>query len=302
MEYVQHISKHYSKGILPRLNNMISAAKHQADVNHVTGDEHFLALFLKGNKTVLTIHDCRFLEHPNPLFRVILKLFWLTLPVRKAKYITVVSEKTRLEVLKNSTADPGKIQVIPNFVFGHLKRNDEYTIRKKPVILQIGVTYNKNIDRVAEALSGIDCELVIVGKPSDEQIKILNDNCIQYKILAGISNEEVYQQYCNCNMVMFASTLEGFGLPIIEANTVGRPVITSNIEPMTSVANDAACFVDPYSVDSIRNAVIRIINDHAYRDQLVQNGFVNSKRFSIETVADQYHRLYQKVLAGNKAA
>jgi glycosyltransferase involved in cell wall biosynthesis len=208
----------------------------------------------------------------------------------------VVSEKTKQDVLANSSFDARRVEVIPNFVFDYFRKSENYTQRKRPVILQVGITYNKNIERVADALRGIDCELVIIGRPTELQLKILKDNCINYKCLVGLSNDEVYRQYVNCNMVMFASTLEGFGLPIIEANTVGRPVITSNMEPMISVAGDSVCMVDPYNVESIRNAVLKIMNDENYRDNLIEKGLENAKRFSVENVSGLYYGLYKRVL------
>lgn len=299
MEYVQYGSKRFSKGIIDRLRNMIDANRHQGDVNHVTGDEHFLAILMNKNKNILTIHDCRFLEHPNPLAKVILKFFWLTLPLKRVRYITAVSEKTRQEILSNATFDPDRIIVIPNFVFGYFQRHDKLFNEEEPVILHVGTTYNKNLEMVAESLCGIRCKLIIIGKPSESQLKALDENNIKYEFFFEVSNEDVFKKYCEADIVMFVSTLEGFGLPIIEANAVGRPIITSNIEPMTSVSGGSACLVDPYDVASIRNGVIRIMNDRAYRDELVQKGLENVKRFRVEEVAKMYHQLYDKVLKEN---
>jgi glycosyltransferase involved in cell wall biosynthesis len=299
MEYVQYGSKRFSKGIIDRFMNMIDANRHQGDVNHVTGDEHFLTILMRKSKNILTIHDCRFLMHPNPLARIILKFFWLTLPLKRVRYITAVSEKTKQEILSNARFQPERIMVIPNFVFGYFQRNNKPFEQQEPVILQVGTTYNKNLEMVAEALCGIRCKLIIIGKPSESQLKALDENNINYRYFFEVSNEDVFKKYCEADMVMFISTLEGFGLPIIEANAVGRPIITSNIEPMTSVAGDSACFVDPYDVNAVRNGVIRIINDRFYREELVHKGLENVKRFRVEEVAKMYHQLYQRVLDEN---
>ena len=96
-------------------------------------------------------------------------------------------------------------------------------------------------------------------------------------------------------MLMFASTYEGFGLPIVEANAVGRPVVTSNLSPMPEVAADAACLVDPHDVGSIRVGVKRIINDGLYRESLVAAGYRNAQRFRPATVAGNYALLYRQV-------
>lgn len=293
-------SKRFSKGVLSRLMNMMEAAREQTDINHITGDVHFLALFMRSQNTVLTIHDCRFLEHPNPVYRGLLKMFWLTLPLKKIKYVTVVSEKTRNDILNNSTANPDQIRVIPNFVFSYFKKQEPTQKRTKPVILQIGTSYNKNIERVAAALCGLDCTLEIIGKPNEVQTKMLNDHSIDYTVFTNLSNEEVYHRYCNCDILLFASTYEGFGLPIIEAQTVGRPVITSNLDPMIEVAGGAALLVDPFSVDSIRNAVIQLMNNSELKRTLVEKGRENARTYQVERVAAAYHALYHEILNTNR--
>ena len=95
--------------------------------------------------------------------------------------------------------------------------------------------------------------------------------------------------------MIFASTYEGFGLPIIEANAVGRPVVTSKLSPMTEVAGDAASLVNPYDSSNIRAGVMRIINDPFYRESLVKAGFENALRFSAESVAESYAKVYRKL-------
>jgi glycosyltransferase involved in cell wall biosynthesis len=88
-------------------------------------------------------------------------------------------------------------------------------------------------------------------------------------------------------------------MPILEGNAVGRPVITSNIYSMPEIAGDAAILVDPYNIEEIRNGIVRIINDKIYRDQLVQNGFINIKRYNAHLVANKYFKLYCEIAAGS---
>jgi glycosyltransferase involved in cell wall biosynthesis len=84
-------------------------------------------------------------------------------------------------------------------------------------------------------------------------------------------------------------------MPILEAQTVGRPVVTSNISSMPEVAGSAACLVDPYSVESIRAGVLRVIEDAEYRANLISAGFENTQRFKAETVARAYAELYAEL-------
>ena len=94
---------------------------------------------------------------------------------------------------------------------------------------------------------------------------------------------------------MFASTYEGFGVPIIEAQAMGRVVITSNIEPMNKVAGNGAIIVDPYDVNSIKEAVLRIIDNVELRNDIILKGLKNASKYSSESIASKYLKLYKKV-------
>lgn len=285
-----------SKGIWRRVFEAIRAAWNQGDVNHVTGDVHFLTYFMRRHRTLLTIHDCVSLERLSGIKYWTLWFFWYWLPSRRSAAITVISDSTKKELQRHIGSDNYRIVVIPNCV------SPDYQFVPKPFdatcprILQVGTTKNKNIDRVATALRGITCKLVIVGKLSSEQVECLEQNEIHYENHVGISHNEMVKQYALADVVMFASLYEGFGLPIIEANATGRPVIASNLYSMPEVGGNAACYVDPFSVDSIKDAVMKISNDSAYRSSLIENGLNNAKRFSAKSIALLYADLYRSLL------
>ena len=125
---------------------------------------------------------------------------------------------------------------------------------------------------------------------------------VEFSTVANISDQEIIEKYKQSDIVILASTYEGFGLPIIEANAVGRPVITGNILSMPEVAGNAACLVNPFDVESIRTGIFRLIQDTAYREELVQNGFKNVERFKPEAIAMQYLALYRELLGKQKTA
>lgn len=292
-------SKFPSRGLFRRLYNIFEACFRQGDINHITGDVHYLAYFLKKNKTVLTIHDCVTLERLTGLKQKIFLFLWYWLPIKRSCMVTVISNSTKRELARYLNVREGKIRVVPDCVSPKFKPSPTNTWNKaKPVILQVGTAANKNISRVAEALAGINCHLRIIGKLSNEQINALEWHRIEYSTIARIPDEQVVKEYRDADMVIFASTYEGFGLPILEAQATGRPVVTSNILSMPEVAGDGACLVEPYDVSTIRKGILKVINNSSYREELVQHGFENVKRFRPEKVVAQYVELYKQISKG----
>ena len=288
-------SSFYSKGLLPRLKAILEIRRNRTDINHVTGDTNFFVLSLPKKNTVLTIHDCGLLDGKSRLARWILLVFWLKLPVKKCKILTVVSETTKQDVLRYTSCPPEKIIVIPTIIKSDFSYSPKAFNEKYPTFLHIGNAPNKNLERQAEALAGLPCLLHIVGQISEAQIQLLKKHKIDYKISVNLTNEEMQQAYQEADIILFCSTSEGFGMPILEAQTVGRVVVTSNISAMPDVAGNGACLVDPLSISSIRAGIEQVCFDEKYRNVLINNGLKNIHRFNPETVSQKYEAVYEKI-------
>ncbi len=289
------IAKYYSNGFFKRVYIALEAIFKQGDVNHVTGDINFLTIFLKKRKTILTVLDLGFMNHPNPIARKILQLFWVQLPVKRAGYITTISAATKNELLKFVNVDKKKIRVMYIPVAKGMEYSPKTFNTITPIILQIGTKENKNVLRLAQALKGIACQLEIVGELNQEQISTLVENNINYHNSVNITNEELREKYGKADLLAFVSTYEGFGMPIVEAQIVGRPVITSNLLSMPEVAGEGSLLVNPYSVEEIRRGVLKIIEDEVYRNDLIEKGRKNAIRFSVEKITNQYADLYRSI-------
>ncbi|MBN8826814.1 MULTISPECIES: glycosyltransferase family 1 protein [unclassified Spirosoma] len=287
---------HVSKSWWHVWQNLRFVRRLQADVFHITGDIHYTALALPGSQTVLTIHDCGPLKkfRNQPLRYGAFWLLWYYLPVRRARYVTVVSEKTRQELIHYLGKLAEKAVVVAN---GHDPRMTYAPARfrtERPVLLQIGTASNKNLIRLITALYGIPCTLVIVGPLTDDIRAYLETHQIDYRNYVGLSREALIDCYLDCDMVMFLSTYEGFGMPLLEANAIGRVVLTSALDPMRSIAAEAAHFVDPTDTVAIRQGILQLIEDESYRAQLIEAGINNARRYSIDKTADHYDAIYQK--------
>jgi len=279
-----------SRGILPRLKNIAYVTQFRKHLKHITGHDHYL-LWWPFKKTVLTIHDIEALKRKTGIKKWLFQKLWYDWPIGNASVITTISEFSKKELLSiNNYKTP--IVVVPNPVTLPLVYTPKVFNTAFPRILHVGIKSNKNLYRLIRALSGLRCELIIVGEATQELEKELHKYQITYEFKTGLSNEEVMQEYVLCDLVAFVSTYEGFGLPILEAQAVGRPVITSNVASMPEVAGKGALFVDPFSVESIKEGILKVITNEVFRNNLIAEGGKNIKKFDVSRIAEMYLKVY----------
>jgi glycosyltransferase involved in cell wall biosynthesis len=154
---------------------------------------------------------------------------------------------------------------------------------------------NKNLKNLIPALNGITCHLRLVGTLRDEYMQLLEENQIEYSNVSNLTDAQIVEEYRNCDIVNFISQHEGFGMPIVEGQASNKPVITSNISPMTEIAGDDACLVAPCNQQEIHDAYKRMIEDDSYRENIREKGYVNSKRFNVKEISKQYMFVYYKI-------
>lgn len=300
MKETRSVEKFYapepSTSIKSIIKNIKAACKIKGDILHITGDVNYLSLVFPGKKTVLTVHDLYYLKRRTGWRKFVIDTFWFRIPLFKARYITVVSKKTADELCSRFPKVEKKIRVIGCPVDSRYTYAPKTFNKEKPVLLQVGTRDNKNLERVAEAIQGIPCRLDIVGGLSQEQKDLLCQKKIDYRNSVQLSNEEIIEKYRQCDLVVFASVYEGFGMPVIEAQATGRAIITSKLSPMTEVAGDGAFFVDPYNVTSIREGILKAIEDDTLRQQIIENGRINVQKYTAEKIAEAYFEIYNMMV------
>ena len=298
---------HFSEGWLNRLKIIRQARAIKTDILHITGDIHFAALAWpkwRRNRpqVILTIHDIGFVHEHMGWKRWLMKKIWITWPLRCVDELITVSEATKKAVLREAPwFSAERITVIPTVVPQHFHPRLVEPRNAKPVALHIGLADNKNLRRHAEALQGLNIHLRIIGEPSEADTLLLKQLKIEYSAQSKLTDVEMQHAYATSDFLLFASTLEGFGMPILEAQMVGLPVITSHIAPMNEVAGDGAELCDPFDVSNIRIGILKVLNNPDERKALGAIGLKNQLRFKPINAANMHWELYTqvKILSSN---
>ena len=265
---------------------------------HVTGDIHYIVLGCKASQTVLTIHDCVILDrnrHKSLRF-MLFKLLWYYLPMRRAAIVTTVSEKTKQELHQYVGKLASNVVVVPNGYDPAFTFKPKSFSTEKPILLHIGTSAHKNLKRLVEAIDGLPCRLVIVGQLTDLDKAGLTVRRIEYEQHENTNQTDLIELYERCDIVTFVSLYEGFGMPVLEGQAVGRVVVTSNISPMTDVGGAGACYVDATDVVAIRRGILRVWQDEPYRNELIRAGRENARQYTIDKIAARYADLYERLL------
>lgn len=286
-----------SKGILSRFFLCFWAYFNQGDINHVTGDINFISIFFDKNKTITTIHDCYGLKRLKGIKYYFYLIFWIRLPIFKSNKIIVVSSKVKKELLKYIDIKyKDKIRVIHNFASKKFKKKKLIKNKKYPNILIIGTAKNKNLDKIIGSLKKIKCKVTIIGQINKKiKQKLVNTNIV-YENFVSLSQKNLIKIYNKSTLLLYPSKYEGFGLPILEAQSVGLPVITSNLEPMRTVAGNGAYLVNPNSIKEISISINKILSNRMLSSTLIKRGYMNIKRFNKSLILSLYLKTYKEVL------
>ena len=287
------------KGLYCNIRAARTAVKRRHyDIVHITGSEHYLIPFLSGCRVVVTVHDlgfCTILKH-KATYKIKYALFVTSL--KKASFVTFISNKSEKETLERVNLRRGRYTTIYNAVGKEFVEYIKPFNKTIPTILHIGTSVHKNLDRTIEALKGIPCVLKIIGNVSDSQKYRMDEIGIKYSIASNLTDEAILEEYRKADIISFPSLYEGFGMPIIEGQAIGRIVVTSDLEPMRTVAGEGgAIFVNPYSLYSLHQAYLAAILDDDLRDKIIRNGLKNVNRFNLSKIANMYYIIYKSLIS-----
>jgi glycosyltransferase involved in cell wall biosynthesis len=269
---------------------------------------HVLPL-IHPRRSVVTVHDLGYLYYPEA-HRLLDRLYldWSTRwNARQAAAVLADSAATKADLVRAYGVEEARVHVV------YLGRDEALApVRDLALLAQVRERYGlaaryllyvgtlqprKNLARLVTAFAHVagdaalaDVQLVLAGKHDR-----LYDDLLAQAARLGLAGRVIFPGYvadvhlsalyCAALACLFPSLYEGFGLPVLEAQACGAPVMTSNHSALPEVAGDAALLVDPHDVDAIAEAMYRLVTDDALRAELVRRGFENVKRFSWEKCA-----------------
>jgi glycosyltransferase involved in cell wall biosynthesis len=278
------------------------------DLYHIASQN--LAFLGKNRKFVLTVHDLIPLFIPGSFFhKAVRKMLFSGIPF--ARHIMADSEHSKQDVLRVFNVPEHNISVISLGVSDDFRPLDKQAARQKfafstdkKYILHIGIDkWRKNLEGAVRALFELRQRmpialLVRVGKNSKQTEKLIAELHLIEAVISytHISQQDLVSLYNACDVLLFPSFYEGFGLPVLEAMACGLPVVASNRTSIPEVAGDCAIFTDPDQVEQMAQAVQKTLTDSSQYGRLREQGLARSKLFSWDRTAQAVAQVYAEAM------
>ncbi len=270
---------------------------------------------------VVTIHDISYQVHPEwfPPVRSRYVRLLSRRSARRARLILTVSEFSKTEICRHYGIPPSRVRAIHEAAerrfFEPVSEETVNEVRSTYALPEVFILYvgslhqRRQIPEMMAALTRLHREggfrhrLVLVGHnnyypPLDVSDLIQSagaKDIVQY--LEFVPEKDLPPLYAAADFVVYISRYEGFGLPVLEAMAMGKPVVTAGVNALAEVADDAALLVDPTSTDEIARAFRRLAEDTGLRENLVQRGRKRAASFSWEKAATETLACFRECLA-----
>lgn len=265
--------------------------KEHLDLLHIP--YHNPPIFYSG-VMVITIHDLTILHFntgkasmlPQPLYQLKRLGYWfeLWIGLRKTKKIIAVSEATKREIIDHFRIDPKKITV--TYEGAGIKKSTAQRLIPYPYILYVGNAYpHKNLENLLAATPLIKQKLVLVGTDDFFYRKLREMSRSDNVVFFGSANDaQLANLYANADALVFPSLMEGFGLPAIEALSLGCPVLASDIPIFHEILGDSAAYFDPRNPERLIDAMKYIKKPIPASTQKILSKY-SWKRMATDTLA-----------------
>lgn len=268
------------------LSNEVSKFIFHSSYNTITNNKHALQ--------VCTIHDFVHEKFYTGIRRLLHK-YQKSKAINRADHIIAISKNTKKDLLElHPHINPSKVSIIYNGA-----SDDFYPIANKPdvntrpYLLFVGSReHYKNFNFCVYLLNESDIfDLKIVGSPlKKNEIDFLNSMIYgRYTIECNVSNSLLNNFYNNSFALLYPSSYEGFGIPILEAMKAGTPFLALNNSSIPEVAGDAGILLDELNIADFKEALEKISLN---RIDIIEKGFIQAKKFSWEKCYRETLKVY----------
>lgn len=323
IESRSNVSFHYPESSLGKLipslwrsSGVSSVLQHdQIDLYHGLSNEIPTGLAKKGIPSVVTIHDLIFLRFPE-LYKSIdrsIYTYKFKQACLRSDKIVAISRQTQRDIQNYFDIPESKVEIvyqgcdplfskeIPEAIQSSVR--DKYEIQG-PYILYVGsIEARKNLLLLIEALKGLkeNISVVAIGKRTpyaDTVETYIRENNLggRIKLLHNIPFSELPAFYHMATLFVYPSFFEGFGIPILEAQLAGIPVIAATGSCLEEAGGPGALYTDPRNAHELRGLIESVLNEPKLADAMRKEGKEYAKNFTPRKLADDMMRLYQQIL------
>ena len=253
---------------------------------------------------IVTHHDITYIRHSEAFSRRFIALYRLLVPcfLKRSRAIITVSEFSKKEISSFWGVSSDKITIIPNAAGAMFVPSLDAKNNENSYFLAIGShALHKNLATLIDAFLKFqpetECNLKIVGGEfkSFRQHEYSHGNS-RVEFLGRVDDDKMIGLLHGARALIFPSLYEGFGIPPLEAQACGTPVIASDIPAVREVLGNTAVFFDPKNIDDLVRAMRRVDQNAGLRSQLSIAGIENSKRFSWHASAKQLSDFIDQVI------
>ena len=267
----------------------------------------------RGIRSVVTIHDLRFIRYPNHFNIIdrILREFMMRSACRRADRIIAASETTKRDLRKLLRVNPEKIDVVYQGCDAryseHISDEQVAAVREKyqlpkNYILNVGeIEERKNVGLIIEALAELpeNIELVVSGKQTSytkrlkRRIKSLGvEKRVHFR---NVAHDDKPALYKGADIFIYPSHFEGFAVEILEALSVGVPVIATRGSSLEEAGGDKTIYVSPRDCGEMVESIERILADNDLREQMIVGGKRHTRHFRSEITAYGIMKCYERI-------
>lgn len=285
----------------------------RVDILHTTDFKGYK--LSRGERWVATVHDLIIILFPEIIHRANYEkvVNYLENYLPSADYIITISECSKRDIVNTLNWPEDKVEVIYEGVDFRLRPGTKQEAERvlgfnEPYILAVSTLEpRKNYPRLFRAFELLKdvhktpIKLVVVGTPGwfYDDIFIAHKKCRfsdDIVILTDVNTTQLGVIYSGAEFFVHPSIYEGFGLPILEAQYMGKAVLAGDNSSIPEVVGDSALLLDVKDEEKLAKGMLALLKDHDLRARLIQKGYANIKRFSWEKAARETLSVYERVL------